>query len=571
MKTSALALILALTSGFVAASPRSVATASGSTDARILSTASLQRGRDGSHVVTRRLRLQPAVESASLGRDHQTVDVRFRDGMHAAILPRLQRNVALTRLRPFVRTAAPTGGPAAQAAVWEPFAAELGLGPNAGDVEVQQLQAAGFAVDQKYDTNVTVAQLALLSHFNVVYMHTHSGVSAGGDGVVASGEPANGDPAVAPFLQDGSVITVGVAGTSQLYYGITSKFISAHEGTFPAKSLLFLNGCALLRATTFWQALQARGAATLISWDQNAAAKDDFLSAAAFFNVMGGGQTVSAAISTLRASGYGASSDNGVPATLGYVGDGSITLHTAAAGGNGNPTPTPVTSTPVLTATAIRTPAPVATTMRTATLAPATTSTLTPVPTHPPVPALVSLRDLVKPGAIQHISIGNLAPTTPVQLRVTFPDGEVRQSRVDSDTAGKAQFTFIQSGSMLTRQSRTAVVEITSTTASGSATTTLHYTIGYGRVDVVAHPRTLPVGGSGAILVHTRAHQPVAVTLRPAVGKAAHMHGTTGHLGWVKLSYKIKSSWRRGQRLVVRATVRLHGKNYHATTTIRVA
>jgi hypothetical protein len=566
MKIPALALILALTSASIAASPHTVASAAGTPDARVLSRASLQRGHDAPKLVIR----QPAVVSASIGNDHQTVDVRFRDGMRAAILPRLQRYVAVQRLAPLARSAAPTKVPSApQAAVWEPFAAELGLGPNAGDVEVQQLQAAGFAVDQKYDTNVTIAQLATLSRYNVVYMHTHSGVSSGGDGVVASGELANGDPAVAPYLQDGSVITVGVAGSSQQYYGITSKFISAHEGTFPANSLLFLNGCALLRATTFWQALHARGAASLVSWDQNAAAKDDYLSAAAFFNVMGGGQSVSSAISTLRAAGYGASSDNGVSATLGYIGDGSVTLRSAAVGGSVNPTSPPTTNTPSPSATS--TPIPVATSTRTATPAPAPAATSTPVSTHPSIPALVSLVSVVKPGAMQHISVQHLTPATTVQLRVSFPNGDVSGSRVTADATGRAQFSFIQSGSMLTRQSRTAVVEVTSTTASGTATTTLHYTIAYGTVDVVAHPRTLSVGGSGAILVHTQPHKGVTVQVKPASGRATNMHGTTGRLGWVKLSYKVKLSWRRGRTVVVHATVRLHGKQYHARTTISVA
>jgi hypothetical protein len=552
--------------------PQAVATASGSSDARLLSAASLRRGHDTPGSVVRWLRLQPSVAAASIGRDRQTVDVRFRDGMQAAILPKLQHYVAVPGLRALARVSAPAGAPLApQAAVWEPFAAELGLGPSAGDIEVQQLQAAGFAVDQKYDTNVTVAQLATLARFNVVYMHTHSGVSAGGDGVLASGELANGDPAVAPYIQDGSVITVGVSGSSQQYYGITSKFVSAHMGTFPANALLFLNGCALLRATTFWQTLHVRGAGAMVSWDQNAASKDDYLSAAAFFNVMGTGSSVSGALSTVRAAGYGTSSDNGVPATLGYVGDGSITLRAAAAGGSGNQTPPPATGTPVPVATATRTPVPVATATRTPTPAPVPTSTSTPVPTHPPVPPLISLASAVKPGTVQHISVGNLSPATPVRLRVTFPNGQIVQSQVTADAAGTARFQFVQAGSKVTRHSRKAVVEITSITASGTATATQTYTIQYGKIDVVANPRTLPAGGTGAILVHTKVHKAVTVAIKPAGGRATKLHGTTGKLGWVKLSYRVTPSVRHGQRLVIHATVRLNGKNVQATTTVTVA
>src|SRR2546423_1098302 len=127
MKNSALALALTLTSGSLAVSPQGVAGASGPTDSRILSQASLQRGHAAPAAVAGWLRRQPAVRSASIGRDRQTVDVRFRDGLQAEILPRLQRYVAIPRLRLLARPAAPSNAPSAQAAVWEPFATELGL------------------------------------------------------------------------------------------------------------------------------------------------------------------------------------------------------------------------------------------------------------------------------------------------------------------------------------------------------------------------------------------------------------------------------------------------------------
>ncbi len=572
MKITAIVAMIAAVCLSFAHSHDSVAAASGHSDTQILARASVRSGLLSPVSVVRWLRSQRAVSSAAVGRDRQTISIHFRDGPRAAILGRSQRDVAVPGLRPLLRPGAPSAAPAAQAAVWEPFAAELGLGPHAGDIEVQQLQAAGFGVDQKYDTSVTVAQIATLSRFNVVYMHTHSGVSAAGDGIVASGEPVNGDPAVAPYLSDGSVIAVGVAGSPQQYYGITGAFITRHEGNFPAGSLLFLNGCALLRSTTFWQALHSRGAAALVSWDQNGAAKDDYLSAAAFFNVMGTGQSVSAAISTLRAAGYGTSSDSGIPATLGYVGDGSVTLQSSAAAGNVQTTPPLATDTPEPTATSTPQPVATATPTSTATSTPLPTSTATsmPVPTHPPVPALISLSGVVKPGAAQRISIGNLVPATSIQIRVIFPDGEVMQGHATSDPTGHSQFVFVQADSKLTRRSLTARVEVTATTASGSATMSVQYTIGYGEIDVVAQPRILPAGGKGAILVHTRAHTAVSVTLRATNGKEKRLRGTTGKLGWVKLHFKLLPSAHRTQSVRVLAVVRLHGKKVQASTTLAV-
>ena len=266
----------------------------------------------------------------------------------------------------------------------------------------------------------------------------------------------------------------------------------------------------------------------------------------------------------MHAAGYGTSSENGVPATLGYVGDGSVTLQSAAAGGGGQPTP-PATNTPVPAATS--TPQPVAT----ATSAPVPTSTSTPVPTHPPVPALISLAKVVKPGATQHISIGNLMPATPIRIRVIFPDGEVVQGHTTSDSAGHTQFAFVQAGSKLTRRSRTASVEVTATTATGRTTTTVHYTIGFGTVDVVAQPRTLPPGGKGSILVHTRAHTAVSVTLKVVNGKPMKLRGTSGKRGWVKFSFTLQPSAHRAQSVRVLATVRLHGKSVQAMTTLTVA
>jgi hypothetical protein len=177
----------------------------------------------------------------------------------------------------------------------------------------------------------------------------------------------------------------------------------------------------------------------------------------------------------------------------------------------------------------------------------------------------------VNPGATQRISVSNLVASTPLQIRVTFPDGEVLKSQANADASGRAQVSFLQAGSTLTRHSRTAQVEISAITASGTATTTVHYTIGYGKVDVVVQPRALSRGGTGAVLVHTRAHKSVIVTLHFAGGKMTTLHGVTGTLGWTKLHIKLPLYAHRSQTISVRAVVRLHGKSVQASTTLSVA
>jgi hypothetical protein len=144
----------------------------------------------------------------------------------------------------------------------EPFASQLGLGPQAGDAEVGYLQSAGYRVDQLYDTQVTLKALTTLSQYNVAYMQTHAGVVAGGEGIVASGELEGTDPNVGPLIRNGTVILIGVSGSSQKYYGITSSFITQYEGQFPAHSLLFLNGCNLLSSPILERTVrQGRGRA----------------------------------------------------------------------------------------------------------------------------------------------------------------------------------------------------------------------------------------------------------------------------------------------------------------------
>jgi hypothetical protein len=361
------------------------------------------------------------VARADVGIDGRTVDITFRDGQQAAILPSSLRSVPVHLNHVVPRLHVDNSDASlGRALVAEPFATELSLGAHAGDVEAKDLQYAGFQVDQIYDDAVTIETMRSLAQYNVVYMLTHSGVNKYGEGVVATGQLATGDPTVEPLVSDGSVLKVGVAGSSELYYGILSHFVTAHMSEFAPHSLIFLNGCMLLRGTVFWQALQAKGASVLLSWDNNGLAKDDTLAAGAFFGEMIHGKTVSDAVSTVLADGYGVSTSDQQTAKLGYVGDGSITLAALL------PSPTP---------TATLTQAPTTT----------PTATPSPVPTSRPVPLAIRLiyHRVVAVGRKQVITAQTAAGAR-VSFTIRYPNGHHQHAVRIAQADGHATYSFVQ-------------------------------------------------------------------------------------------------------------------------------
>ncbi|MGH2444190.1 MAG: hypothetical protein ACRDFX_13625, partial [Chloroflexota bacterium] len=311
MFTRTLAL-LALTAGGLGALPH-VALAQG-TDAATISQAAARLSRQTPARVIRWLDTRRSVSDARIGSDGRSLEIRFRDGGSMAILPALGSYTPvsgasrLLQRHAFARSYQPSPN-APRALVLEPFATELGLGSQAGAPEITALQAAGFRVDQASDTQVTTGLMASLPNYNVVYMHTHTGVGPDGHGVLATGEVASCNPYTSP---DGTIQTVTVAGnTSQCFSAITSRYVALHFGQFPAHALVFLNGCALLNSTEFMQGLADKGVGVTLSWDNDSTARDGFLSGAAFFNEMGQGDSVSAALSALRNAGYGTSDVQG--------------------------------------------------------------------------------------------------------------------------------------------------------------------------------------------------------------------------------------------------------------------
>lgn len=391
-----------------------------------------------------------------MGLDGHTVMLRFRDGLNSAVLPASRATPARLPMfssRRVVRDGTATGGP--RALVLEPFATELNLGPNAGVVEADDLQAAGFRVDRLVDGQVTMGTMATLANYNIVYMLTHSGVNQWGEGVVATGELANTDPTIDPMIKEFSVLVVGVVGSSQLYYGIMSRFIQYHVGEFPAHSLMFINGCSMLGASLFWKALASKGMGAMVSWDHDALATDDVPASADFFAAMYGGKDVADAVAAVRADGHGVSRPSGGPvANFGFLGDGTITLQAAAG-----PTPTPTLVPP----------------------------TATPVPTRR---LIVRLRSRVVPGRRQLISIS--APSrASLRIAVAYPNGNHRSVLLTVPPAGALTYTYRQPSNVITPSDVAARVLVSDPRIHASAAAT--YTIAKGAFDLhIAPSAALP-------------------------------------------------------------------------------
>jgi hypothetical protein len=550
-------LVAALFATFGAAPGSSQAAPKPSPDRQILGRASLLVGHERAAQVATWLSHQQAVGWARVGKDGHTLDVRFRDGFHAMVLPKRLSTTRLPiapRQRSFQTLSHLQQTPSGKALVLEPYAAELGLGSYAGAAEYSDLQSAGFQVDQAYDTNVTVATMATLPSYNVVYMHTHSGVGYNGDGVLATGQPAtlNPDSSIAGLIQDGSVVVVTVSGTLQEYYAITTRYITYHEGSFPHDSLFFFNGCSFLQATAFWQAMATKGAGVLLSWDQESATSDDYTSAQAFFGEMGQGKSVADALTAIRSQGLGTSSASGVTSTMGYLGDGTITLQ-RAKGGQGTGSPSPTATTP-----SGPSPSPTA--------GPPPTST-TPVVVTPPLAAV--LKAAVKPGSSQVITATS-HPNTPVRLEITFPNGDRRSYTQVTNAQGTATFRFAQPGSEITHSNAVATVTIQAGSGVGVATLTKQYRIGLGKIDVSAAPRVVAPGQTLTIWVHTTARKAVHLAALVGAKKLKGLSARAGRKGWVHKPYRVSRGLKSGAVITVRASVHLGKRTYQTGTTASV-
>lgn len=526
-------------------------------DIGVLQHASAQLRHESGTRVLRWLRSQRLVRSVSLQPDGRTFDLWFTDGRHVVMMPPTLSAVRVSTtgfhrlIRPLSRTHAPGG----RALLLAPFATQLGNGPNVLDSEVSDLHAAGFQVDTLFDQNVTVKSMELLSKYNVVYMQTHETVS-GGVGLVATGqiETADADNALQPLVQSGSLVLVWVStatGVSKdMYYAITATYIRDHVDQFPHDSLMFMNGCNLLKANDFWSALQSKGTAALVSWDAEASDIDNFWAAAAFFGGMDQGLTVAQAIQAEQQAGYGKSSIGGGNARLGYLGDGTVTLQRAAAGQIVNPppllsTPVPLPTVPQGSKTPVPPPTAVPTTK------PAPTATATPGPG----PSLViSLNHRVNPGSRQIIIVRS-APNTPVRFRVVYPTGDTQTWSGTTDSSGTTRYVYIQPANEVTYKRVFASVTIEAGNGATSSLTT-EYRILWSKIDVSVQPHEQAVGQVVSIWVHARKRQRVTVLLHFPSGAVHRLVGPTGAHGWAHFRYRIQRYLKKGANRTVQVQVR---------------
>jgi len=187
-----------------------------------------------------------------------------------------------------------------KAIVLEPFADELGLGPDAGQGEVTSLQAAGFSVDVQRNAEVTVSTMESLSNYSVVYMETHSGTLGDGDAIVLTRQTSSAG--INNLFKDGSVAQGLAYGDQALYIAIKSQFVLQHMGKFPDSSIIFLNGCELLGANVMWDAFHQQGVATMISWDNKVINTLDEQAADFMFPRLANGETVASNVEAAKAA-----------------------------------------------------------------------------------------------------------------------------------------------------------------------------------------------------------------------------------------------------------------------------
>ena len=558
-------------------------------DDGVFQRAAIALGHEAPAMVSRWLRRQPAVGTARMGPDGRTLTIHFADGRRAVILSpelhasRLPMHADPTRARAATlswdaemhgrgeihrasaasarktgamnlasteqasRTAssqADSGRPA-RAAAFEPFATELGFSPQGFDPAVSYLKLAGFQVDAVYDSQVTLATMATLGQYNVVYVLSHSGVEDDGTGLLATAQETACKPYTSP---DGTVQAVGVWGSSTCYLAITPKFIEKLPDHFPPDSIVFLNGCTLLISHPFWVALANRGAGVMLSWNGDAINQDDAITAQDVFGELQSGLSVASAIDAVRALGAGRSVFQGKIATLGFAGDGGITLKRAAAA---VPPAVPPTLIPTDTPVPTKTPTPTST----PTPGPATpTATATPEPSATPTadpPPSLSIPTSAVPGQRVEITVKGAAPGSSAQLLVVYPSSSTVQQTQRADSGGTLRFAYFQQAAQITRGSRTAHVTVQG--SGGAFRLAGEYAIGFGPVDVYIQQRHPAPGSMMTIWTHSTRRTIVHLRLR-SEGRMLRTTLTQGGR-WSKLPYRLPPQVRSGQTVLAAARV----------------
>lgn len=460
-------------------------------DMAVTGKASVMRSHAGMQQVRLWLDRQPSVSRSSGGRDGTTISIYFRDGFHTGILwPRAHSH---TRIRPSVLVSPvnrvnrmlQTGR---RAIVLEPFRTELQLGPDAGASETSALQAAGYKVDTFSDAGVNVDVMKTLGTYNVVYDDTHSGVNEYGEGVVATGQVYNANTDLEQYMHEFSVMPVAVAGSPLLFYGVLSRFVQSHMDAFPPESIVFWNGCDMLRASRVWTALQQKGVVAMVSWDGEVLPSDAVDSAGTFFGALSSGADVIHAMAAVRSAGQGTSHVDGQAiARLDFVGEGRATLSGLLS--PEQPTPAMIASPTALPPTSNPTP--------TTTPLPVSTATLTPGANVPlPNPTVRVYREPGKP----HMRVVQIrsAPNALITLHVRYAGGFVARATVRADSSGAATYRYRQRPNAVSPASRTMRVDVRVTAFGRVAAVTVTSRADYAPLDLflsLRSPRTLWVRG----------------------------------------------------------------------------
>ncbi|HEX8918316.1 MAG TPA: hypothetical protein VF898_07425 [Chloroflexota bacterium] len=506
------------------------------------------------------LRSRHRVASAALGADGRTVNILFRDGVRAAVLPSgaAATPAAGKRLLDTRHTDRDQSRSTGRALVLEPFATEE-MGAHDGDPIAADLQSAGFQLDQLYDSAVTVAEMSKLSQYNVVYLHTHAGVNQVGGAVFSTGEPAGNDPQADALVQSQDLYIVQVAGIPGQYYGILIPYIQHAMGQFPQNSILYIDTCELLQSQPLWDALAAKGVGAFISWKFESAIRDESAAAHLFFDRMATGATVGAALQSVHAAGLDVSVQDGQDGYLGYQGDGYLTLH-------GRDAAAPTATVPVLSPTGTSTSAP-------AHVPPTATSIIATPTARPAEPALsvTLLHAFVRPGARQTVEI-TAHPGTSVAVSVKYPNGDSQRANLTADSLCAATYSFVQNASRITRTSRRASISVGIPGTPSSQPLMRTYEIGFGALDVMVHPRAVHPGGHVSIWVHVEKQSDIWVTIYDGSQSVLREKEHTDGSGWSNVRYQIESAkYSADSRTlrIVASTTPMSGA--HSTqTTVRV-
>jgi len=510
-------------------------------DIAITGKASVMRAHDGVRQVRLWLDRQPSVSGSSVGRDGTTISIYFHDGLHTAVLwPRMpsysgiRRGVlapSMNRLHRMLQTGR-------RAIVLEPFRTELQLGPDAGASETSALQAAGYNVDTFSNAGVTVDVMKTLGAYNVVYDDTHSGVNEYGEGVVATGQVYNANPDLEPYMHEFSVMPVAVAGSPLLFYGVLSRFVQSHIDAFPPESIVFWNGCDMLRASRVWTALQQKGVVAMVSWDGEVLPSDAVNSAGTFFGALSSGADVVHALTAVRSAGQGTSQVDGqAVARLDFVGEGRATLSGLLS--PEQPTPpmiaSPTALPPTFTPTPTTTPLPV--------------STATPMPVaNVPLPN-PTVRIYREPGKTRiRVVLIRSAPNALVTLRVRYAGGFIVRATVRADSSGAATYRFRQRPNAVSPVSRTMQVDVRVTANGRVAAATVTSRADYAPLDLF-----LSLRSPGMLWVRGDRNGRLTVKESPAARGGHVQQVRLPARRWISLTLRTRVSaplWRPGECVI---------------------